>query len=119
MVPPQINSPLCFLWLLTCAGIAIFKPLVIEQRLKTIREQLIPQLPGLVTTLIKSRNGIGGHATDEISPSDDQKKSPVHLENRQTKETGTTGAPDLASKMRHEGEVKPVKAPAGWYQFWK
>ena len=119
MVPLPINSPFYFLYLLTCAGIAIFKPLVIEQRLKTIREQLTPQPPGLIITLIKSRNGIKGHATDEIPPPDDQKKSPVHLKNRQTKETETTGAPDLTSRMRGEGEAKPAKAPAGWYRFWK
>jgi len=82
---------------------AIFKPLVIEQRLKTIREQ----------------NGIVDHAADETSPSDGQKKLPVHLEIKQMKETEATGVSDPTLKTRGEGEVKPVKTPTSWYQFWK
>ncbi|KAG0638705.1 hypothetical protein HOY80DRAFT_1046912 [Tuber brumale] len=91
-------------------GIAIFQPLVVEQRLKTIREQ----------------NEIADHAAGEISPSDSQKKLPIRLEaeankmrDKQMKEIEATGVSNPTPKMRCEGEAKPVKVPASWYQFWK
>ncbi|RPB00968.1 hypothetical protein L873DRAFT_719888 [Choiromyces venosus 120613-1] len=91
-------------------GIAIFQPLVVEQRLKTIRDE----------------NGVVDHAADEVSPSDSQKKLPVRLEveankmrNTQMKEMKCTGVLNPTLKMEGEGEVEPVKVPASWYQFWK
>lgn len=59
------------------------------------------------------------HAADETSPSDSQKKLPAHLEIKRMKETEATGVSDPTLKMRDEGEVKPIKTPASWYQFWK
>jgi hypothetical protein len=91
-------------------GIAIFQPLVVEQRLKAIRDQ----------------NEIADHAADEISPSDSQKKLPVRLEveatkmrDKQIKGIEATGMSNPTLNMRCEGEAKPVKVPASWYQFWK
>ncbi|CUS07754.1 unnamed protein product [Tuber aestivum] len=103
--------PVCFAVIFGVVnGIAIFRPLVVEQRLKTIREQ----------------NGIVDHAADEIPSSNDQKKLPVRFEleankmqNKQAKEMETTGAPNPARETGDEGETKPAKVPTSWYQFWR
>jgi len=38
---------------------------------------------------------------------------------KQMKEIEATGVSNSTLKTRSEGEVKPVKVPASWYQFWK